>query len=122
MFWTFISSEYCTIYSASSTQGVALPLTLLTWDLGGELRYDWGAVALGCASAQSEGVCGARVETREHVGGLVAQLHSFPALVGKVQLRVKGAHRLIGDLAKEKKEYSFSCPGNSSFASFLPKI
>lgn len=38
------------------------------------------------------------------MGGLVAQLHSLPALVGEVQLGVKGAHRLIGDLALNKKK------------------
>lgn len=73
-------------------------LTPLTWDLCGELGDDRGPVALGCASAQGEGVRGAWVEACEHVGGLVAQLHYLPTLVGEVQLRVKGTHSLIGDL------------------------
>ncbi|TNN88445.1 hypothetical protein EYF80_001227 [Liparis tanakae] len=36
---------------------------------------------------EAEGVGGARVEAREQVGGLVAQLHYLPTLVGEVQLR-----------------------------------
>lgn len=71
---------------------------VLTWNLGGELGDDRGAVAFGCAGAQGEGVRGARVEACEHVGGLVAQLHYLPTLVGEVQLRVKGTHSLVGDL------------------------
>ena len=35
------------------------------------------------------------------MGGVVAQLHHLPALVGQVQLRVEGAHRLVGDLHEE---------------------
>lgn len=42
------------------------------------------------------------------MGGLVAQLHYLPALVGEVQLRVKRAHRLVGDLGEEGNEYSDS--------------
>lgn len=77
-------------------------LTPLTWNLGGELGDDRGAVALGCASAQGEGVCRSWVEACEHVGGLVAQLHYLPTLVGEVQLRVKGAHSLVGDLGRKE--------------------
>lgn len=76
-------------------------LTSLTWDLGGELGDDGGAVAFGRARTQGEGVRGARVQACEHVGGLVAQLHHLPTLVGEVQLGVKGAHRLVGDLGRK---------------------
>lgn len=86
-----------------------------TWNLGGELGDDGGAVALGCAGAQGEGVRGARVEASERVGGLVAQLHHLPTLVGEVQLGVKGAHRLVGDLGEQRKKLTFwrwplACP------------
>lgn len=84
------------------TQQLAMLLTPLTWYLGGELGDDGGAIALGCASTQGEGVRGAWVEACEHVGGLVAQLHNLPTLVGEVQLRVKGAHRLVGDLGRKE--------------------
>lgn len=48
------------------------------------------------------------------MGGLVAQLHYLPALVGEVQLRVKRAHRLVGDLGGKKMNIpivaSGTCP------------
>lgn len=97
------SVEWYTTHSTSST---SMPLTPLTWNLRGELGDDRGPVALGCASAQGEGVRGARVEACEHVGGLVAQLHHLPTLVGEVQLRVKRAHCLVGDLGGKTNEYS----------------
>lgn len=83
-----------------------MQLTPLTWNLRGELGYDRGPVALGCASAQGEGVRGAWIEACEHVGGLVAQLHHLPTLVGEVQLRVKRAHCLVWDLGGKTNEYS----------------
>lgn len=36
------------------------------------------------------------------MGGLVAQFHYLPTLVGEVQLRVKRTHRLVGDLQKKE--------------------
>lgn len=36
------------------------------------------------------------------MGGLVAQLRYLPTLVGEVQLRVKGAHCLVGDLGRKE--------------------
>lgn len=36
------------------------------------------------------------------MGGLVAQLHYLPTLVGEVQLGVKRAHGLVGDLGRKK--------------------
>ena len=36
------------------------------------------------------------------MGGLVAQLHYLPTLVGEVQLGVKGAHSLVGDLGRKE--------------------
>jgi len=50
------------------------------------------------------------------VGGLIAQLHHLPTLVGEVQLRVKGAHCLVGDLAQKENAYSVQGFWNSSSA------
>lgn len=61
-----------TAYSISPPQYLAMLLTLLTWDLRSKLGDDRGAVALGCAGAQGEGVSGAWVEACEHVSGLVS--------------------------------------------------
>lgn len=104
-------SKCSTTDSTSSTHRVAMLLTRLTWDLGGELGDDGGAVALGCAGAQGEGVSGAGVEACEHVGGLVAQLHYFPTLVGEVKLGVKGAHCLVGDLGRKEGNDEYSDGG-----------
>lgn len=93
-------------------------LTRLTWNLGCELGDDRRAVALGCASTKGEGVRGARVEACEHVGGLVAQLHYFPTLVGEVQLRVKGAHRLVGDLGRKEMNILIVVSGTPCLALF----
>lgn len=41
------------------------------------------------------------------MGGLVAELCDLPALIGEVQLGVKGAHGLVGDL-EGTDEYSHS--------------
>lgn len=88
----------------SFTHQRTVQLTTLTWNLGSELGDDGGAVAFGRAGAQGEGVCRARVEACEHVGGLVAQLHYLPTLVGEVQLGVKRAHGLVGDLGRKWKK------------------
>lgn len=103
----------------SFTHQRTIQLTMLTWNLGSELGDDGGAVAFGCAGAQGEGVRGARIEACEHVGGLVAQLHYLPTLVGEVQLGVKRAHGLVGDLGrnrnknnkKQKKPHEYSDSG-----------
>lgn len=95
--WNFLHN-----YSTESTHWLSMLLTPLTWDLGGELCNDWWAVAFSCASTKGEGVRGAWVKAGERVGGLIAQFYYLPTLVGKVKLRVKGAHRLVGDLGRKE--------------------
>ena len=51
------------------------------------------------------------------MGGLVAQLHHLPTLVGEVQLGVKGADRLVGDLGREGNAYSDGGLWFSTFSS-----
>lgn len=52
------------------------------------------------------------------MGGLVAQLRYLPTLVGEVQLRVKRAHRLVGDLGRKEINIRIAASGTPRSALF----
>lgn len=88
-------------------------LKSVTCDLGGDGYAHRGAKALNGGSFDGEDVGGSRIETLEHVTGLITQLEDVPPLVGHISAGVGRAQGIVGNL----QECQWEADGTSCISS-----